>query len=419
MISSRLAALGSPAELIRAASPLGIGAAPNHNSHIHLPPNFSAFANTAQAVGMAADEGCVLLGASNYYDYEVYAELAAAGADAGVYPLFGLEILCRDEAMAAAGVKVNDPGNPGKVYLCGKAITRFERPDAATQAILDIIRRTDGARMAAMVRQCVAALAERGLRLDLDADKVIDQVVTRHGSPRHTVHLQERHVAQALQEALFAAIPAAERSARLTTLLGAAPKLKGPDDAVGLQNEVRSHLMKAGKPGFVAESYISLDQAKQLALGLGGIPCYPVVADGVKPISLFEADAATLAANLQKLGIHACEFIPPRNAPEVLEAFVTGLRALGVLVTCGTEHNTRDLIPVQPACTGQAPMPAVVRAIAWEGACVCAGHQQAVASGADGYVLADGRLNPSFPSVDACIAHFASIGAEAIIRWRR
>ena len=35
-----------------------------------------------------------------------------------------------------AGIKVNDPGNPGKTYLCGKGITRFD-DDVAGGATAD------------------------------------------------------------------------------------------------------------------------------------------------------------------------------------------------------------------------------------------------------------------------------------------
>ena len=53
-------------------------------------------------------------------------------------------------------------------------------------------------------------------------------IVERHGSARETVYLQERHISQAFQEALFERVPAAERIGRLPELLGAATKLSDP-----------------------------------------------------------------------------------------------------------------------------------------------------------------------------------------------
>jgi hypothetical protein len=403
-------ALGTPGELracaAQAASP---GVPPPHNSHVHLPPNFSAFASVDQAVALAAAQGCVLLGASNYYDFSVYARFAGVARTAGILPLFGVEIMCRDADLAAAAVKVNDPGNPGKVYLCGKGIVQFEQPSPRAAVLLGRLRAADGERLAEMLRRCVAILAERGCRLDLGAASVIAGIAAGGGVDPATVVLQERHLAQALQAAQFASIPAADRLARLGTLLGAVPTLKGADDAGGLQNELRTHLMKAGKPGFVAESYLSLAEATELIAELGGLASYPVVGDGMRPPSPFEADPATLVANVKKLGVPLAEFIPPRNAPAALSAYATALRQAGVVVTAGTEHNTGELLPIDPRCAGGAAVPEAVRRIFWEGACVVAAHQFLVAHGHPGF--AAGAID------EARIADFARLGAELVGRW--
>ena len=50
-----------------------------------------------------------------------------------------------------AGVKVNDPGNPGKMYICGKGITRFDAMTPEAARLIGIIRRNDSTRMAQMV----------------------------------------------------------------------------------------------------------------------------------------------------------------------------------------------------------------------------------------------------------------------------
>ena len=70
-----LRGLGTPAE-IRALADRGYGptSAPRVNSHIHLPPNFSAFDTVEQAVSLAADQQIGVLGISNYYDFDVYGE---------------------------------------------------------------------------------------------------------------------------------------------------------------------------------------------------------------------------------------------------------------------------------------------------------------------------------------------------------
>ena len=74
----------------------------------------------------------------------------------------------------------------------------------------------------------------------------------RDAVPAATVYLQERHVAQAFQEAAFAQVGATKRAGVLRRLLGV--ECTAPDDPVAVQNQVRSQLMKAGKPAFVEES---------------------------------------------------------------------------------------------------------------------------------------------------------------------
>ena len=47
---------------------------PAVNSHIHLPPNFSAFNSVQQAIDLASQQSVGVLGVSNYYDYDVYGQ---------------------------------------------------------------------------------------------------------------------------------------------------------------------------------------------------------------------------------------------------------------------------------------------------------------------------------------------------------
>lgn len=58
------------------------------NSHIHLPPNFSAFETIEQAVYLAAKQGIRILGASNYYDFSVYQQFTTKAQEKGIFPLY-------------------------------------------------------------------------------------------------------------------------------------------------------------------------------------------------------------------------------------------------------------------------------------------------------------------------------------------
>ena len=68
---------------------------------------------------------------------------------------------------------------------------------------------------------------------------------------------------------------------------------------------------------------------------------------------------------------------------------MAAFRAAGIEVVAGTEHNTADRIPFDPACT-DGPMSTFARAEFWRGTCIVAAHQARVAAGLPGYVDAEG-----------------------------
>lgn len=408
--------LGSPAELRAAAGPGALAPAAPANAHIHLPPNFSAFETVPQAVGLAADQGVRVLGVSNYYDFTVYGEYAALARERGIFPLFGLEILLMKHDLREQGVKVNDPGNPGKTYLCGKAITRFGDMTPRAGELLADIRRNDSARMVEMTDRLRAVFAERGLDVGVTADDVVSMIEERHGSPRGTIYLQERHIAQAFSNAALAMTSEAGRAGQLAPVLGVDPA-DVPTNEVKLQGDIRSALMKAGKPAFVEETFGSFEDSVALILELGGIPSYPTLADGVSPVTDFEATPEKLVESIRSMGLCAAELIPIRNTPEVLGAYVKTLRAAGLLVTAGTEHNTLDLLAIEPTCVGGTPVPDDIKDIFWEGACVCAAHQFLTLHGETGFVDAQGKPNPVYASDDERIREMAKLGAAVIQRY--
>ncbi|MBP61717.1 MAG: hypothetical protein CMJ62_09350 [Planctomycetaceae bacterium] len=394
---------------------------PRFNAHIHLPPNFSAFETVQQAVDLADSQGISVLGASNYYDYSVYEDFARRVHACGIFPLFGLEIICLDDQLRDAGIKVNDPGNPGKMYVCGKGITRFgqtptnQMTDEASR-LLDKIRRNDSTRMSKMVERLDQTFSRHGLDMGIDEDNIIEMIVQRHQSPPETVYLQERHVCQAFQERLFQLVPAGNRIATLKSVLAAQTKSGDPEDSVAIQNDIRSHLLKTGKPAFVEETFVKFDEAMRLILELGGIPCYPTLADGTSPICPFEASADQLIVELKNRNIHAAELIPVRNSINVASHYIRAYRDAGMFVTSGTEHNTLDCIGMEPVCQ-DGRFPSDVQDILWEGTCVVAAHQFLVLHGQCGFVNNQGNPNPEYSSDEQRINELANLGAAVIARY--
>jgi len=220
-------------------------------------------------------------------------------------------------------------------------------------------------------------------------------------------------MAMAFQEALFLQVPPDRRAALLARAYGTTPSAHA-EDAVGVQGEIRSQLMKAGRPAFVAESALGFDAAVRLVLESDGIPAYPTLADGASPVCPFEASPEALAAELRARGIHMAELIPGRNAPDVVDAYVAAFRTAGLAVTAGTEHNTLDAIPFDPACRGGVPLSAAARAIFWEGACMVVAHQHLRKAGRPGFVDRDGVPVKGFADADARIRWFAELGARVI-----
>ncbi|MGV8849861.1 MAG: hypothetical protein ACOH16_09950 [Propionibacteriaceae bacterium] len=359
------------------------------NTHVHVPPNFSAFTSPEDVVETARAEGVRAIGISNFYDQQVYGRFAELCRAACIVPLFGLEFITLVPDLEAAGIRVNDPANPGRMYVCGKGIEWFREKSAVAAATAAEIREGNDARAAQMVQRLDTHLQEAGLPTRLNAGAIAADVAARGGIPVAFVSLQERHIARAVEEAV-SAMPADGRAAVLERAY-AGPAKASLDDPVGMQGEVRSRLLKAGTPGFAPEVPLSFEAAYAYVLAMGGIPCYPTLADGVTPVCPFEEPAEELAARLVERGIHLAELIPIRNASAVVDGYVAAFRAAGIEVVAGTEHNTADRIPFDPACT-DGPMSGFARAAFWRGTCIVAAHQARVAAGLPGYVDAQGAL---------------------------
>ena len=387
-----------------------------NNSHIHLPPNFSAFTTVQQVIDQAVAQDVRVIGVTNYYDYRVYRQFTDAARKARIFPLYGLEIISLVDELVKSGVKINDPGNPGRMYICGKGVTKFDPVPPAAAVILEKIRSADVSRMREMIVKAGEAFRKLGVDLGVTETGVKQMIVRRHNCPADMVYLQERHIAQAYQEAIFSSVPASQRTELLAKVYGVAPKAP-IDDAVKTQNEFRANLLRAGKPAFVTESFVSDAEARKMILAMGGIPCYPTLADGATPLCPYEQTPETLIANIQGMGVTMAEFIPVRNTPEVLYKYVKAMRSAGIAVVGGTEHNTLDLIPLEPTCVKGAAIPDEVKSIFWEGVCVIAAHQDLADKGEAGFVDSHGNPNSKYAGADERIKAFAAMGEKAILTY--
>lgn len=374
------------------------------NTHVHIPPNFCAFDTPTEVISAATNEGVRVVGSSNFYDQHVYHRFASEARAAGILPLFGLEFITLDENLESEGILVNDPANPGRIYLCGKGIDPFKSKSQLATSIAAGIRSGNDSRAAAMVVKIANWFNDHGVPTDLDVSRIAAAVAARNDVPVEYVSLQERHIARAYFEVL-AALPADEQIPAYTRIYGAAP-LASPADAPAAQAEIRSRLIKAGTPGFVPEVSLSFADAYAYVLEMDGIPTYPIFADGAAQLSPFEYPPAKLAENLIERGVHAAELIPIRNRSRMVLEYVEAFTEAGIVLMAGTEHNTLDKIPLDPFCL-DGPMPEVARAAFFDGTCIVAAHQSLIAAGKPGFVDGRGR-------VVGDRAELAALGAELI-----
>jgi hypothetical protein len=94
------------------------------NCHIHTSESFSVFRSPAEAVWQAARENLAVLGINDHYTIAGHEEFRRACELAGIAAAFSLEAVAMDREAQAQGLLLNDPDNPGRVYLCGKGVTR-------------------------------------------------------------------------------------------------------------------------------------------------------------------------------------------------------------------------------------------------------------------------------------------------------
>ena len=203
---------------------------------------------------------------------------------------------------------------------------------------------------------------------------------------------------QALQEALFAG--AADLPAMLERAAGV--PLKSPGDPVACQNELRSALLKAGKPAYVPEGSSASRRPAKPSSDWAVSPL-PDLLDGASPINA-SRPIRGLVEQLTRAStwpISAPERPPGGRGPHAAPA-----RA-GIALTVGTEHNTSSLY-LSARVQGRHPQPHA------RGAVLGGVHRRRppdlVARGETGYVDAEGAHRASPPSPPSAAASFGVEG---------
>jgi hypothetical protein len=376
------------------------------NAHLHTPYSFSAFRDVNQALDMAIAEEVKVVGINDFYTTAGYEAWAAGCKERGLYPLFNIEFISLNEADQKAGLRVNDPGNPGRTYLSGKGLSypvKLHEPFATQLAEVSAEANSQVEAMCGKVNEILIA-NNAGFTLDFNW---IKNELTK-GS------IRERHLAKALRLKVYEACANNQIDIRiLFHKLFGGKELKSPiSDIAGVENEIRANLLKAGGGAFVPEdpkAFLPMQTVCDIIVAAGGIPTYPFLADDAKGgYTDFEGDLEKVAKQLTERGFHSVEFITTRNSVELLEKYASYLHDQGFVVTFGSEHNTPAMEPIELFARNCTPLTERLMQINYEGACVVAAHQHLVAQGLRGYVDASGQADRSKR------AEFIKLGNELI-----
>jgi len=358
------------------------------NGHFHTPFSFSAFTEIEQAFKMAREEGVGVLGINDFYTTDGYAEFTGLAKKYKIFPLYNIEFMALQKDEQAKNIRVNDPNNPGRTYFSGKGLAFPFKLDKKYQALLEQVQEESNIQTAEMVDKLNAFLKETGIDIQFTAEGMKAKYARNM--------LRERHIAKALREAVFEKFSdETERESILTKIFSGKEPKSALTDFAGLENEIRSNLLKAGGKAFVPENdraFLSLEDVRDLIIDGGGIPCYPVLLDNPKgEFTDFERYPEMLYAKLQAKNISSLELIPGRNKFPVLKDFVKFFYNKGFVITFGTEHNTPVLEPVKVSCSGGVGLDEELVKIGYEGACIAAAHQYLTAKGQTGYLDEKGK----------------------------
>ena len=355
------------------------------NAHLHTPYSFSAFDKLTNALDRAVNENVKVVGINDFYSMDGYKEWNDGCIQRKLFPLFNIEFISLQEEDQAAGIRVNDPNNPGRTYLSGKGLACppvLPEPYASQLARVCAETHEQVKQMCAKLNELLAE-QQTGIVLDFEW---IEKNLTG-GS------IRERHLAKALRMKAYETFGEENQetlTAFFTKLFGGKPLKSKLSNVAGVENEIRGNLLKSGGAAFVAETpaaFLPMEDVRKIILAAGGIPTYPFLADDANGnFTQFEADVRATAAELKKRGIFSVEFITTRNSVEVLERYAGYLHDSGFVVTFGSEHNTPAMEPIELFARGGVPLTPRLRQIGYEGACVVAAHQDIVQSGMQGYV---------------------------------
>ncbi|MGW8314062.1 MAG: hypothetical protein ACWGNV_00570 [Bacteroidales bacterium] len=352
------------------------------NNHIHTPFSFSAFGSVEEAVQLAVSEEIGILGINDFYTTNGYEEFVGHCLKRAVFPLLNVEMIGVSKPMQEQGIRINDPNNPGRIYISGKGLAHPSvLPQPLKEKVSNVIRESNH-QVAEMVELVNRWMEKQGVDITLSVEEMM------RDEARDL--LRERHVARMLRLKLNETfIDNARYVQALKTIFGGSDPSTSRDDVAGTEDELRAKLLKSGAPAFVPEeesAFMPVEEITRIITEAGGIPTYPLLVDGAGgSITTFESNKEALLQSLQKEGIRSVELIPLRNRFERVKEYTEFFYHNGFVVSFGTEHNTSAMRPLTVSCKGGVPLDRHLMEISFRGAAAIAAHQYLVEKEGKGY----------------------------------
>lgn len=362
----------------------------NGNAHIHTPFSFSSFDDIQEIFEQASKEQIALLGINDFFVSDGYTPFYEGAVKKGIFPLFNIEFIGLMKKEQQAGIRINDPNNPGRCYFCGKGLDYPFKTNQASSDRLKSLISLSQEQVMAMITKLNGLLQQHG------SGKLFSYTEIRDRFARNLV--RERHLAKAVRTLVFESYPdSASRIDFLERLFGGKPVQAQITDIPALENEIRSNLLKAGGLAYVEEdesTFLPVNEIKNIILSAGGIPCYPVLLDDKNgSYTEFESSPESLFNELSGRHISCMELIPGRNDSAHLEKFVDFFHDKNFIILMGTEHNTPEKCPLTCDTRGKKPLSERMKRISYEGACIIAAHQYLRSKAKPGYVNSEGIPN--------------------------
>ncbi len=358
------------------------------NAHLHTPYSFSAFDKLTDALDLALDERVQVVGINDFYTTEGYAEWDREARKRNIYPLFNIELISLQKEAQENNIRINDPNNPGRIYISGKGLRCPSNLPEPYKSQLTGVCNELNTQVKEMCEKLNASISTFNAGFSLDFNS-ISCFMTKG-------LIRERHLAKAFRMMAYMHLNNEPGKIKhfLEKVFNGKPLHADIFDYAGVETEIRNNLLKAGGIAFVPEepkAFLPLENIHKLIIAGGGIPTFPFLADNANgSFTEFENDIVKAAEDLKQKHIFSAEFVTTRNSIEALEKYAGYLYENGFIVTFGTEHNTPKMEPLTPFARNNTPLSERLKQISYNSACVIAAHQERIRKDIPGYIDNEG-----------------------------